>query len=233
MSHCRTKGLPRRRRGFTLVEILLASMVAALVAAAGAGALRATVRNREKVERRQEVFRSLRRAAEQVRRDLGNLYRAGSAQDQKFVGSSEERGGTVRSRIVFYTVSGTKARLAKPESDVYEVEYFLEQRAGCNVLFRRQWPNPSEGEKAGGVVTLVAEHIVGFEVRYQDGQDWATQWPEEMDRLPGLMSVTLVSALESGGGDVAEERFYVYGARRRGQQGEGGRGETGAGRGQG
>ena len=217
-----------RRGGFTLVEILLASMVGALVAAAGAGALRATVRSREKVERRLEVSRSLRLAAARMREDLANMYRAGGPGAVKFVGSSQERSGVLCSRIVFYAVSGAKARQDKAEGDVYEVEYFLEQREGRSVLFRRLWPNPSEEDRPGGVLMMVADHIIGFEVRYQDGEDWATQWPEEMGSLPELMSVTLVSGLGQDSADVAVERFFVYAARR--PAGQGG-GQQGAGTG--
>jgi len=67
------------------------------------------------------------------------------------------------------------------------------------------WPNPDPNdENPGGILTVIAEDIEFFQVRFFDGQEWADEWPEEMEVTPQLVEVNIVSKPPSRGSPAME-----------------------------
>jgi len=193
----RNKGL-----GFTLLELLVSLMLASFIAVTSVGALRAVASRRAKIEDRSNALAELRFAARQVEQDLRNLYRTANKNQTKLLGTYEEEGFLPASRLLFYTVNTVKARAEYAEGDLYEVEYFLQARkeesrsretTPTTVLMRRLWPNPNKDIEPGGVVSVVAENILVFDIRYYDGTEWQEEWPEEMSTFPKVIMVTLAT----------------------------------------
>ena len=120
----------------------------------------------------------------------------------------EESGQGSVSYLVFYTTSRAKARIGQPEGDVYEVEYSLLKDEEHSLLMRRLWPNPNEEDEPGGILTAIAENIDVFEVRFFDGEEWSSEWPEEMEILPQLIEVNIVATVPSRG-EPAMASFIV------------------------
>jgi len=182
-----------RRNGFTLVEIIVATVIGAFVAVTAVGTLRAISASRSKVEQNLEMAAELRFAEHMIGSDLANLYRDPDRQKVTFVGSVQSTDAGRFSRLLIHTVNRTKARPEEPEADVYEVEYYVLAEDNRTVLMRRLFPNPYESDEPHGVLTEVAEDIVGFDVIYFDGEEWADAWPEEMSQLPRLVDVSLTA----------------------------------------
>ena len=44
------------------------------------------------------------------------------------------------------------------------------------------------------MLSIIAEDIQIFEVRYFDGEQWVFQWAEELRQIPQIVEVTLVAA---------------------------------------
>ena len=44
-----------------------------------------------------------------------------------------------------------------------------------------------------GILTVIAENIAAFEVQYFDGEEWSDEWPEEMQAIPELISISIVA----------------------------------------
>ena len=196
------------KSGFTLVEVLLASMIGAFVALVAVGTLRAISSSSEMIENNISTSSEARFAAKMVARDLMNLYRDNDLRKTKLVGLAQETGGDLVSCLSFYAVGRTKARIEEPEGDVYEVEYYLEKKEERRALMRRLWPNPDKEALGGGILTAIAEDIDVFEVRYFDGERWQVEWPEEMKSLPQLIDVTIVASRQSRA-DMVVESFIV------------------------
>jgi hypothetical protein len=55
------------------------------------------------------------------------------------------------------------------------------------------WPNPSQQNKPGGVMSVVAENILLFDIRYYDGSEFQEEWPPEMQNLPSLIMVSMAT----------------------------------------
>jgi len=58
------------------------------------------------------------------------------------------------------------------------------------------------------MLTVIAEDIDLFEVRYFDGEEWFNEWPEDMEILPQLVEVNIVAKMPSRG-EPAVESFVV------------------------
>lgn len=194
--------------GFTLVEVLVASTIGTFVALVAVGTLRAITASSEMVDYHINAAAEVRFASNMITRDLVNLYRDDNIKNTKLIGTIQESEQGSISYLVFYTVSRAKARIGQPEGDVYEVEYCLLKGEEESVLMRRLWPNPNEEDEPGGILTVIAEDIDVFEVRFFDGEEWSSEWPEEMEILPQLIEVNIVATVPSRG-EPAMESFIV------------------------
>jgi len=183
-----------RQRGFTLVEVMVASTIGAFVMLVAVGTLKAITASAEMVEHNISTAAELRFATNILKRDLVNFYRNENIENTKLIGTAEETGQEGTSYLVFYTISRAKARSDQPEGDIYEVEYYLMKDEEKSLLMRRMWPNPNKEEtELRGILAVIAENIDLFEVRYFDGEEWSTEWPEEMQVLPQLIEVNIVA----------------------------------------
>jgi type II secretion system protein J len=197
-----------RESGFTIVEVLVASVIGAFVALVAVGTLRAVSASSEMIDNNIATSSEARFAARMIAQDLMNLYRDNDSRKTKLVGLAEEMERRTTSYLCLYTVGRTKARIAEPEGDVYEVEYSLRTKDERRALTRRIWPNPDKDALPGGILTEIAQDIDLFEVGYYDGEKWQSEWPEEMESLPRLVEVTIVAS-RRGREDSAMESFVV------------------------
>jgi len=183
-----------KRTGFTLVEVLVASTIGVFIAMVSVGALRAIMASAEMVDSNINAAAEVRFATNMISRDLQNLYNDGNIENTKFIGTVEPlEQDNYTSYLIFYTTGRTKARIDQPEGDLYEVEYYLMQEGETSSLMRRLWPNPHEELEPGGILTIIAEDIAAFEVQYFDGEEWSQEWPEEMQALPDLVSISIAA----------------------------------------
>ena len=209
-------------KGFTLVEVLVASTISSFIALVAVGALKAIVDSSHAVHQITETRAEVRFAARMLARDLANLYRDPDSEGMKLIGVSQGADTSSPAYLTFYAVGRSKARADQPEGDVYEVEYVLARRQDeelsaepgeeSMVLFRRLWPNPDEDRTPGGVLTTIAENISVFHIRFFDGEQWGGEWSEEMESIPQLIEVT-VAARPPGRADPIIQTITVNFAR--------------------
>jgi general secretion pathway protein J len=201
-------------KGFTLAEVLVASTISAFVALVAVGALKTVSDSAQVVSRVGEVTSEVGFAARILSRDLTNLYRDAQPRSMRLVGASQGSDNAPTAFLRFWTVGRSPARSGQPEGDVYEVEYILRETAGPDegageemggsVLLRRLWPNPDEDREPGGTLVPIAKNIDVFQMRFFDGEQWVTDWPEEMESIPRLVEVTLATLSRDGGTPVIE-----------------------------
>ncbi len=182
------------------MEVLVASTLGSFIALVAVGSLRVIIGGAEAVDNNINAAAEVRFAAGMIARDLVNFYRDENYDNTMFIGTIEDlEGDSSTSYLVFYTVGRNKARFGQPEGDIYEVEYYLAKDEETSALMRRLWPNPHEELEPGGILTVIAENIEIFNIRYFDGEEWAEEWPEEIQNMPHLAEITIV-AKPSGNG---------------------------------
>jgi prepilin-type N-terminal cleavage/methylation domain-containing protein len=185
----------RPRPGFTLVEMMAASVITGFIAVVAIGGLVSVTSTRSSLDEVTETMDELRYAADMIRQDMANVYR--DRQEMLFEGAAEEIGTQQVPRLRFRAVSTAKARRGPPEGDVYEIEYlFFAGSDGKARLSRRVCPvvgiEVDHQQTAGGILTQLSERISLFGVRYFNGTEWTTIWPIEQ-MLPTLMEVSMAS----------------------------------------
>jgi general secretion pathway protein J len=197
-----------RRYGFTLLEMLIASLIGAFVILVGLGAMRVVSAGAQLTENNFDAATELRSACSRIETDLANIYRDDNIDYMKFVGKYSNSEESAPCDLTFYTVGRIKARPDQPEGDVYEVEYFLKKSEDKSLLMRRLWPNPDPNSTPGGIVSVIAEDIGLFNVRYFDGKDWQTEWLETADKMPVLVEVTVAAKIK-GTNEISADTFIV------------------------
>ncbi|HUT31797.1 MAG TPA: prepilin-type N-terminal cleavage/methylation domain-containing protein [Sedimentisphaerales bacterium] len=197
-----------KESGFTLVEVVAASVIGAFIALVAVGTLRSITAGTDRIDNVVRAAAEARFARDMIYRDLSNLYRDSDIEKMRLIGETAGSVDGVFSWLTFYTVGRSKARVEQPEGDVYEVEYYLSRDGDRSELMRRLWPNPDKDVEPGGILTVIAEDIEFFEVRFFDGEEWQEEWPEEMKSIPHLVEVAL-GARQKRGQDIAVETFIV------------------------
>ena len=193
----------RPTHGFTLAEVLVASTISMFIALVAVGALKTVTDGAQRVNQAGETTAEVGFAARLLARDLANLYRDPDPRNMRLVGASQGSDNAPTAFLRFYAVGRASARTGQPESDVYEVEYLLKETVGleaeagadmnASLLLRRLWPNPDRDREPGGTLVPIAQNIDVFQMRFFDGQQWTGDWPEEMESIPELIEVTLVT----------------------------------------
>ncbi len=197
-----------KQNGFTLVEVMAASVITAFIAMVAVSGLVSITSARGQIDEVTIVNDELRFVADSLRRDLAGFYRNKNA--MLFEGTMEDAGMDMFPKLRFRTIYTGKARLDQPEGDLYEVEYFLAAGDdGLPWIGRRQCPivgnEETPEETAGGMMTRVAEHLSLFQLRYFDGQQWQPDWPMELQQLPVLMEISLGAIVKEKSG---KEKVY-------------------------
>jgi len=208
-----------KRTGFTLVEVLVATTIGSFIALVSVGSLRVIIGGSEAVNHNINAAAEVRFAASMIARDFVNVYRDDDSANIRFIGTIEELDdGSSTAHVLFHTLGRTKARAMQPEGDIYEVEYYLAKDEETSALMRRLWPNPHEELDPGGILTVIAEDIEMFDISYFDGEEWAEEWPEEMESLPHLAEITIV-AKQTGKGTPLMESLTMNFVRAQGGEG--------------
>jgi general secretion pathway protein J len=163
----------RRARGFTLLEVLIAVAVFAVVGVMAYGGLQAVLAQQAIARDNADRFRELQFAVQQVSRDLlqmnprpvreplGDGYRAALYSDPR---------GEV---LLEFTRGGWTNPLGQPRAAVQRVAYVLEE----DRLLRQHWfvPDQTLGEEP--VEREVLSGVQEVRLRFFGPGGWSEEWP--------------------------------------------------------
>ncbi len=197
-------------RGFTLVEVMIAVGITAILGVMVLGAFQRAYAARELVEGQDERFASARVALSRMARELSEAYLSDHYDRKRYREPPtvfRGKDGGDRDDLLFTTMS--HARLARDvkESDQSVVEYTVEpdpEHAGENALFRRERARIDENPDRGGSKSVVCEHVKTFDVQYWDWkrQEWAREWVsssvDHANMLPTRVKVRLGLGMADG-----------------------------------
>ncbi len=188
--------------GLTLVELIVAMTLTAMVAGGTAVMLRSVTGPRGRAERQMAVQQEARSAVAAVAAALRNAHRGGG-EDWALEGRTGWLDGRPADAIRFFTVSGRAVRPGEPEGDVRECEFFLARVEGRRwpTLMRRTDPTRNGPADGGGVVEPVADNVVALALAYHDGARWQDRWPRTSRQWPAAVRVWL-TAVDDPDGEV-------------------------------
>jgi general secretion pathway protein J len=202
--------VPRiRERGVTLVEVMTAIVIMAMISTMLLGGLTQTSRNKQRIEQETERYHLIRLAMERMVRELGSAYMSAQVNPSPqlqavitgFVG--KDRGGG--DRIDFNSFSHHRLYRNAHESDQNELSYFMARNPNRDVsgyiLARREQNRPDDQPGEGGDIRIVLEDVEDFQLEYLDplSKEWQDSWDTQQalgqpNRLPAQVKITLTVA---------------------------------------
>lgn len=200
--------LPRRQpgRGFTLVELLVASIIGALVIGATYGALSQVIRGRDGAAARQQAFSRASLAVELIARDLEGALRDS---DLRFAKVAVLNAGTTvepRDELVLFTAHMHPARPWTEQAEGAEREsHFRIMPSGltgpgsaATSLWRRVDPVCDETPDGGGLAAPLVDGVISLAAEAADSEQWYEDWDSDIDGLPHAVRFTVVATDDSG-----------------------------------
>lgn len=206
-----------KRRGFTLLEVLISIAILALITSLLYGAFAAMKRSKDGLSRLQDRQREARLAMTRITRELQSAYLSGHAPInqalavQKTIFKGER--GTPADRVDFAAFANRRLERNSHVSDQCELSYYGSPNpdgSGTIDLVRRIDTEIDLEPERGGRVEVLATDIDLFDLQYLDAQtgQWQESWDTtqgtgQPDRLPLQVRIILVL---NGGARAAADR---------------------------
>jgi general secretion pathway protein J len=211
----------RAIRGFTLMEVMVAVAITALMGTIVAMAFQTGFRAKEVVEGEAEHYRMVRVAMNRMAREIGSAFVSDRYDPKRYRDQNDRPTNFVgeRDRLLFSTFAHQRLYTDSKESDQAVVEYFVETSTekgakGRQDLKRRVNPNIGERMDRGGTTDVLFEGIKKLEFEYWDSErkqwddEWDTRRTEHKAFLPTRVRITIVALDEN-----AKEARYTTQAR--------------------
>jgi len=206
MKISRTNRSPRQASGFTLLEVILAMAVGAIVVLAVQGAFFGALRLRNTAQRRSDQELSLYRALDRIKKDFLGLMLPGGTIATSFQTAvdynldSSIQGERISAE--FFTNSGEISPLT-PFADAQRVAYYLQpgpdpDRYDLVRTFSRNLLTATADQPE---VQWLLGNVASAFFEYFDGSTWVDTWDSEATAsLPKAVRLTLQLAEDSNDG---------------------------------
>jgi type II secretion system protein J len=186
----------KSRRAFTLVELLVATGILAMLLAAGSAVFSAGVRAAEKTRRHGGMVAQGQRALRLIAADLAG---ATELEDFRLVSLDVQDGGHDCDTLDFILLRRSVDRKGPDEGGRAEVGYSLPkgEQSVERGLLRREDRSCDEDPLEGGETWVVAPSVSDLDFEFFDGYSWAAGW-QDRNSLPVAVRVSLVVTDEDG-----------------------------------
>ncbi len=204
------------RGSFSLLEVLLASLILGIVSVMIYASFARSLEIPEYVRDLQGRYQSVRLAMSRILREVGMAYlskhmNASNEEYPRYLFRVVREGDN--SRLDFTSFAHQKVIEDANESDQCEVGYFVEEdrETGFLNLMRREGKRIDHQPGSGGPKEVLCENIVGFEVNIWNDLDkefveeWDTSKVEQFQKIPRVLEIVLTVKDEFD----KEIRFYT------------------------
>ncbi len=182
-----------RARGFTLLEVLIAVAIFAVVGVMAYGGLQAVLRQQEIARDNADRFREIQFAVQQLSRDLQQLQPR-PVRDELGDGARNAIYADARNRyIVEFTRGGWSNPLGQPRAAVQRVAFQLEN----DRLLRLHWFVPDHTLAEEPVEREILSGVREFRMRFFSAGGWGEEWPPALSAQdPAVLPTAIEFVLE-------------------------------------
>lgn len=178
-----------QNRGFTLLEVLIAVILLAILTTALYGSYFAVLRARDRAAEGMEGRRELGSTLDLLRREIDSAMFNRSDKRLRFVVEDRDNFGKPASNLELTTLAPTSSGL-RQESGIIDVQYRIMEKEKKILLTRH------EQDIFFDSVTVPAypqmENISSFLVECYDGSKWVRSWDTTLNyKLPSMVRVTI------------------------------------------
>lgn len=162
------------KKGFTLIEIIIASAITAILAGGAYACLRAAISTQSIVNERMDNMQTARSVLRVITEDLrATIPMLGESEFlglDRIVGNAEGDNLDFATRNFSYRQPG--------EADFCEVSYFVipSEVPGELMLMRRRDPTPDVKPLEGGRIEMIANGLRFLKFEFYDGIEWFDDW---------------------------------------------------------
>ncbi len=203
-----------KRRGFTLVEVVIAISMTAFIGVVIGVTFQTTIANKEIIESQSERYRMLRTAMSRMVREIGAAYVSDRYDPKRYRDAFDRPTNFIgaKDKLTFSTMSHQRLYADAKESDQMVVEYSVKtapdsKAKGRQDLVRRQNVILEERMERGGTEDSLFEGARKVEFQYwnTERKQWENEWDtRRSDRksiLPTRVKITL-SALDENNKEI-------------------------------
>lgn len=199
---------PTTNKGFTLIEVLIAIFIGAIVLTVLYASFFQIIKAKENVEEQLELYHEARVVISKITKDLVTAFPRGLVNSkttniaEPFFYATKENG---QSELSFTSLARTPTQGSR-ESDQTEISYFTEPIPNTDLYALIRRDNPTLENEAGGTQYPLSERIVGFNLSYLyttpegDGsQEFTAEWnSNETLEIPTGVNVEIIMRTPRG-----------------------------------
>jgi len=210
-SVCSVLQSSRRRRGLTLVELIAAAAVAAIVASATVGVMSRLLRARDATAARAQAVDRAHAAAEHIASDILHVARDRDLSMTRLVVSDGGTDAGPRDELLLLTRTLRRVRPPDegPAGGEVEVQYRVAEHVDPDAplaLWRRADQAFDPAQDAGGLAAPLIPGVVTLGIQASDGSDWFTTWDSDSYGLPVALRVVVTARADRDAGRAAVTR---------------------------
>lgn len=191
----------RARRGLTLLEVVIALAIMAIMMAMAGAAISNSIEAKDLLAEKDETTRAARVAMGRLRREVQLAFltpntNAVNTYRTVFVGLDDSP-----DKLFFASQSHQRLYRDSRECDQTEISVWTEPASGRGrgyVLYHRESARIDHEPDEGGVIFPIAQNVRSFELRYLDNRtnewrnDWDSRKNDYLNRLPRAVQIALV-----------------------------------------
>ena len=179
------------RRGFTLLEVMIAVAVLAMIGALTWQSFDGAYALKQRVERAEERDQSVRGALDRMVREVSMTFLSEHYDHKRFRERPtffKLKDGRREAILTVTSFAHQRLHVDAKESDQAIFEYRLERdESGRSSLYRRVKPQIDEEPERGGEKAVLAEDVLRFSVQAWDPKDreWRDEWDSNAPQRTG------------------------------------------------
>jgi type II secretion system protein J len=189
------------RRGFTLLELIIACVMLAILVTASYIAISQTIRARDRSQSRSDAFTRAAAVADLIATDTATALRDADLTDCRIAIMRDGKPGLGQDGLLLFSHLARSVRPGanQAEGDEAEVQFRVQpgEKPGSMTLWRRTDPVIDDVPDGGGVATALIDGVKGVNIQANNGTDWLDDWDSDNDGLPHAVRISVTGTDDS------------------------------------
>lgn len=182
----------RKKRAFTLVELLLASMMTAMILGSAFVSLSIVLKAYKELGSKTNLAETARLILDRMRADLESAFLSPHSDITRFVGYDQINGDLPADSLTFISAINKPINTGGGSSDLAEIQYYIDvdESTPERWLLRRMDYTPDTDPFSGGELALLGPRVTSLDFQYFDGMAWWPEW-DSSSEIPMAVNISL------------------------------------------